>query len=387
MTPRAARRPAPRRRPRAGAPRRRGRARCRATSPPRGASCCAAASCCSSSHCSQRWKSTSAACRSRKVGHGGARGVLQLVGHVGPRQPVLLDERAPGGEVGEAVALAVAEVDERLLAAGRSRPTSKTSRRASFLAVHAASRSIRSTSLSARALGGERSHPAVGRVVEPGQLGHVLDPQVEGVHEAPGGRQVRRGLHRRDRLGGVQRVDQHEVGVVRGRGPGRQVGEVAEVADAPRLGRAHLVQLRHQADDATLGHGRRAARGAAGVTTRVASTVRGRPPARRGGPRAGASPAGRSPGTSKVASPTGRPSTSRSGTHRSTCGTSRTVPSSSTTSSRMPVPAGTWAWHPRRPPLTGDHGRRAACGATGRARRRRAPARPRRRPRPRRRAR
>ena len=137
------------------------------------------------------------------------------------------------------------------------RPRSKTSRRASFLAVHAASRSIRSTSLSALAVAARVDDPAVRRVLEPAQLGNVLDPQVEGVHEAPRGRQVRRGLHRRDRLGGVQGVDQHEVGVVRGRGPGRQVGKVAQVAHAPRLGRAHLVQLCHQAHDPTLGHGGR----------------------------------------------------------------------------------------------------------------------------------
>ncbi len=79
-------------------------------------------------------------------------------------------------------------------------------------------------------------------------------------------------------------------------------------------------------------------------------------------------PTGRSPGTSKVASPTGRPSTSRSGTHRSTCGTSRTVPSSSTTSSRMPVPAGTWAYthgvHPSRATTVAGSVRRHGASST-----------------------
>ena len=41
---------------------------------------------------------------------------------------------------------------------------------------------------------GERQHPAVGRVVEPRELGHVLDAQVERVDEAPGRRQVGRRL-------------------------------------------------------------------------------------------------------------------------------------------------------------------------------------------------
>ena len=312
---------------------------------------------------------------------GGARGVLQLVGPVGPRQPVLLDERAPGGERREAVALAVAELDERPLPpAGQAQvedePQGLLLGGPRGVAVDPVDRVQRAR------LGSQGRHPAVRRVLEPGQLGHVLDPQVERVDEAPGGRQVRRGLHRRDRLGGVQRVDQHEVGVVRGRGPGREVGEVAEVADAPRLGRAHLVQLRHQADDPPLGHRgrqREALRGhdegglhRAGVDRGHVEVGHEAVPPQRAGHRAPRRspppPGGRRP---RGRAPTGRPAAPRArcrprARRRAGC---RCPPARARTPTAS-TPRGRPRW-------------RAGCGATGRARRRRAPARPRRHPRPR----
>ena len=105
-----------------------------------------------------------------------------------------------------------------------------------------------------------------------------------------------------------------------------------------------------------------------GVTTRVASVVSGSTAGTSRCATSRCQPTGRSPGTSKVASPTERPSTSRSGTHRSTCGTSRTVPSSSTTSSRMPVPAGTWACthgvHPSRATTVAGRVRRHGASST-----------------------
>ena len=52
-----------------------------------------------------------------------------------------------------------------------------------------------------------------------GELGHVGDPDVERVEVAARGRQVRRVLDRRHRLGGVQRVDQHELGAEAGAPP------------------------------------------------------------------------------------------------------------------------------------------------------------------------
>ena len=85
--------------------------------------------------------------------------------------------------------------------------------------------------------------------IEGGHLRDVLHAQVQRVDEPPRRRQVGRGLHRGDRLGRVQRVDEDEVRLVRGRRPGRDVGEVPQVADAPGPRRAHLVELGHQADD------------------------------------------------------------------------------------------------------------------------------------------
>ena len=350
---------APRRRRRAGAPRRRGRARCRAACPRRGPSCWARGELLArAATAATRWNSTSAACRSRKLATPPRRGVLQLVGPVGPRQPVLLGERAPGGErragrrpPGRRTRRTTAR------AAGRA-PTSNTSRSASLLAAQAASRSIRSSVV--RAPGRRRRAPRPGRYaacVEAGASSrHVLDPQVQRVHEPPRRRQVRRRLHRRDRLGGVQRVDQHEVGVVRGRGPGGQVGEVAEVADAPRLGRAHLVQLRHQAHDPPVRDGRRQLEslrrhdevgfGGAGSSAGASRCATQPVPAQRAGRRAPR----RSPRPPCARRPRGRR------TQRSTCGTSRhgavlehdVEPD---TGARRHVGV-----HPRRPPLAGDDG-------------------------------
>ncbi len=78
------------------------------------------------------------------------------------------------------------------------------------------------------------------------RLGDRLDADVERAEEAPRRRQVGRSLHRWGRLGGVQRVDQDPVGA-RSTADCGQVGQVLDVADAPRAGRAHGVELGHQA--------------------------------------------------------------------------------------------------------------------------------------------
>ena len=57
--------------------------------------------------------------------------------------------------------------------------------------------------------------------------------------------QVRRRLERRQRLGGVQRVDQDVVGA-EARRPGGQRAEVGEVADAPRARGPDAVELRRE---------------------------------------------------------------------------------------------------------------------------------------------
>ncbi len=85
-------------------------------------------------------------------------------------------------------------------------------------------------------------------------LGNAFHPQIDRVDEAAAGRQVGRGLHRRPRLGGVQRVDQHEIGAVLGGGPDREILQVVQVADAPGLLRADAVELRRPPPGAASTH-------------------------------------------------------------------------------------------------------------------------------------
>ena len=90
----------------------------------------------------------------------------------------------------------------------------------------------------------ERDVPA-SRGGEVDRLGDGLDAQVERVEEAPGRRQIGRGLHRRGRLGRVQRVDEDPVGPGGG-ADRRQVGQILDVADSPGPGGAHRIELGHQ---------------------------------------------------------------------------------------------------------------------------------------------
>ena len=73
-------------------------------------------------------------------------------------------------------------------------------------------------------------------------------------------------------------------------------------------------------------------------------------------------PGGRSPGSSTVARPTRRPSTSRGGTQWSTCRTSRVLPSSSSISTSTDAPSVTWTdtqgVHPTRATTVGGSTRR-----------------------------
>ena len=63
------------------------------------------------------------------------------------------------------------------------------------------------------------------------EVGHA---QRERRREPPARRGVGRGLHRRHRRDRVQRVEQHGLGPVLAAGPGDELAQVAEVADAPR---------------------------------------------------------------------------------------------------------------------------------------------------------
>ena len=97
---------------------------------------------------------------------------------------------------------------------------------------------------------------SAGQVAEPGVLLDGLDAQVERADEAPGDGQVRRGLQRRARRRGVQRVDQHETGPEVGGAPASQLAQVGKVAVVPRRPRPHGVQLGHEAPDRTVRHRR-----------------------------------------------------------------------------------------------------------------------------------
>ncbi len=77
-------------------------------------------------------------------------------------------------------------------------------------------------------------------------LGDVLDPQVDGVGEAAGGRPVRGRVGRRPGHGRVQRIDLDEPGTVGAAGPAGELREVAEVAHAPGALRQQGVQLDEQ---------------------------------------------------------------------------------------------------------------------------------------------
>ena len=85
------------------------------------------------------------------------------------------------------------------------------------------------------------------RFVEVGEFRDHLHPDVQRVGVPAGRGQVRRILHRRARLGGVQRVDQHEVRPRLARGHAGQVAQGGQIADSPGPLGAHRVQLCHHA--------------------------------------------------------------------------------------------------------------------------------------------
>ena len=94
---------------------------------------------------------------------------------------------------------------------------------------------------------GQRGEVAALALVQRRVLRDVLDPQVQRADELPAHRQVWRRADRRDRLGGVQRVDQHEPGPELARAQGGQVSQVAKIAVPPGRGRPDRVELDGQA--------------------------------------------------------------------------------------------------------------------------------------------
>ena len=202
------------RRRRRGARRRRGRAWCPAPCRRSTALAWACWSCSSSTHCSQDSKSTSAAVRGGERGHGRGVDVLQR------------RRASPGSRCRAPAAITLQVAKSRSASPCRARNAAEVE-----LAAGAARGGVHDPQR--RPLGGPGGVPvddvgvvelvrarsaaraSTGRAVggrQLGVLGDPLDAQVERVEEPPGGGQVRRRLERRDRLGGVQRVDQQVVG-------------------------------------------------------------------------------------------------------------------------------------------------------------------------------
>src|ERR1700756_1870859 len=77
----------------------------------------------------------------------------------------------------------------------------------------------------------------------------VLDAQIERARPPTTARVVRRVLLRKCRRDGVQRIDEDQVAAPR-RGPLRQRRQVSDVADPPRVCRAHRIELHHPAPPA-----------------------------------------------------------------------------------------------------------------------------------------
>ena len=215
---------------------------------------CAEASCSSSSHCSQPWKATRSACSAAKAATAGESGSCSSVGQSANRGPC---SSASTAQVAKSVS---------------PRPSRRPVRREGRLPARGARH--REDDLQRLALGlpgqvpvdrGGPGQPdleldpvpvdlAALLVVEQRVLRDPLQPEVDRVGEAAAGGQVGRGLHRRPRLGRVQRVDQDEVGAVGAGRPDGQVLQVGEVPDPPGLARPDAVQLRGQPPGAALPH-------------------------------------------------------------------------------------------------------------------------------------
>ena len=165
--------------------------------------------------------------------HGGRTYAPQRLWPPAPVGSVDLRQRAPGGPVIQRLALVDAEPLERGAAAGRQRlavddlqggalgPPDRIPVDQAAAAAGGAQRG--SQFLDAAPVGGGQL-----RV-----LGDVLHPQVERADEPPAHRQVRGRAHRRDGLGRVQRVDEHEARAELAGAPGGEFGQITQVTMAP----------------------------------------------------------------------------------------------------------------------------------------------------------
>ena len=168
-----------------------------------------------------------------ELGDAVSAGMLHRLGPLVPVAAVLLGQRAPGGEVVERGALAVAVRRVRQFAAGGPRdPVDQFQRRPLGRPRGVAVDGVQRGGVLLHIVA-QPPHPAA--FAQVGEFGNGLDAQIERVDEAARRRQIRRRLHRRGRRGRVQRIDQHITGAVHRRRPHRKVNEIGEVADAPGL--------------------------------------------------------------------------------------------------------------------------------------------------------
>ena len=180
-------------------------------------------------------------------GDGGGVHVLQVGRPGAVVVAVLLGDRGPGGEVAQRLAVPRPERGQVLLAAGAARRGVHDLQGGALRGPRGVPVDHVDVVEAGVHVGGERLDRRARGGRQRGVLHDPLHPHVERVEEPARGGQVRRGLQRRHRLGGVQRVDQHVVGAELGAGPDGEVGEVDEVADAPGLPRADAVELGGQA--------------------------------------------------------------------------------------------------------------------------------------------
>ena len=157
--------------------------------------------------------------------------------------PVDLGERAPGGPVVQRAPVPGAELRERRLPLVGERHLPQHFQRLALgrpdrVPVDQPGRPRRV----AKRLG-EPGKPHPFGITELVVLRDVLDAEVERRHPAAAHRQVGRRADRGERLGGVQRVDQHEPGAQLAGRPGGQVGEVPQVTVAPGAAGAQRVEL------------------------------------------------------------------------------------------------------------------------------------------------
>ena len=156
---------------------------------------------------------------------------------------VVLGKHVPGGEVGERVALPrpvrrVVELPPGAPRRGVHDPQGGPLRRPARVAVDRVLRSEPGRQLADQLV--DRDPLVLG---QRGVLGDPLDAEVERVEEPARAGQVRRGLDRGQRLGGVQRVDQDEVGAQLTGRPDGQVSQIGQVAEPPAAAGAHAVEL------------------------------------------------------------------------------------------------------------------------------------------------